>query len=572
VCVMLVDEIFGRYAQKIPLDEQVALQLLVDENGFESLADVAFCFADRSEAFAAGIPHAWSLARRIARVDTAGITAVLRAVRQRPLAAAVAPPAVPLAACLRRAAPTAPRASRRAPQRAHASAAARSRKQASPQVKIAKPQWLIRSEAEDLAERSQAAVRLVTLSLAWRTDVKPAQHARAVHPDGPLVRRLLRFEAACLRRGERVWHAWSLACTGSDVSPTEAATCPFAIDSFVRSQGDKPTSAARVWGTLAWLRKHAGAPFQLLDSFKPERAPCTAALTDAQQATVMEPGMLASLGQLFAASTDPGERTAVALAQLMFSGWVRFKHLTRAFPIERTSSLCWFRCFRGKSDRGPFDFCAPRLSGSASAADHLWDLWHQLADAEVAAGRPPPLGFGLLSTGQFNRYLRRILGPLLLEQDEVRLISSYGLRRAGPTLAECIHLPWPEQLIAGGWSARKSPPKDGANTMPLRYCGARRETQAFFRTALLAERGSGGDQLHRASCHLGKAQIVVGQLRGRRRSRVPSLESTRRAGSAFGQQGEGAPPARAHPCEPAPRPVFGFPQGHPDAGASSAHA
>ena len=165
------------------------------------------------------------------------------------------------------------------------------------------------------------------------------------------------------------------------------------VDEFVHSRGGAASSGLRVWRRLCWLHRHLRAPFVIEEAMRPvlERSPEDAG--EPVQATVIEPGMVVYLDRLAAAFARRGgwQAVPIAAAQALCFGWLRFQHMSRSFPTERTRHVAWFRCYRGKRS-GPFDWCLPRDAGAACAADLLWDAWHRVADAHSAKDLAPPRG------------------------------------------------------------------------------------------------------------------------------------------------------------------------------------
>lgn len=252
-----------------------------------------------------------------------------------------------------------------------------------------------------------------------------------------------------MRKVELLWAKWGRFCEAEGKCPLEAARCPFLIDSFIRAQGSSPSTGTRVWGQLGWMKKYLDAPFVSSDFFKPTLQNIAGTGDEPLQATVLEPNMVRHIPMMCETAPSFQDRIALCVCHFMVSGWLRFQHITRCFPTEMDNNFCWFQCYRGKHG-APFTFCIPRASQGFCAAHYLWEMWHTVADVHVEMGRPPPRGFSVRHLGQFNRCMKKHFGRLLEIPEESRWVSSYSLRKVGPTLADCIQLPWPERIVSGG--------------------------------------------------------------------------------------------------------------------------
>ena len=307
--------------------------------------------------------------------------------------------------------------------------------------------------------------------------------------------RLARFETAGVRDALRVWDHWDRWCRGRGLDPLadDSAGSPLIIDEFItQSNRGARTTGRRIWLRLRWLEVYLRAPFRLEAAMRPTLDDWRGGRPEPAQATVIEPCMVACLEDALAAALHRRSWEAVpaAAALAMCFGWVRYRHITRSFPVERTKHLAWFRCHRGKQG-APFDWCLPRRPDLCCAADVLWDAWHRLAERRKATGEVPRglvfhEGTGRsVSLGSFCRFLRSEIGQCLDDAAERKLITSYSLRRLMPTFSDSIKLPWEERVVAGGWTCGGAGGgAGGPNVMPLRYAGTRREQQGFVRLYL----------------------------------------------------------------------------------------
>ena len=125
------------------------------------------------------------------------------------------------------------------------------------------------------------------------------------------------------------------------------------------------------------------------------------------------------------------------------------------------------------------------MGGSRSAADTLWDSWHTLARAQSQARKPVPAGLVMdpvngatVRLSHFNKFLKEVFANALRDRSQLHLLTSYSLRRAGPTLASAIRLQWEARVISGGWVEGS---ERGRNRMPIVYNAQRREAEMCAR-------------------------------------------------------------------------------------------
>ncbi len=454
----------------LPVDARARFWCFVREVGIEDVDDLAFFFTTVEAAAASGQEEAWRRARQLAgHPRVAAWHRVAREAQSAPPARKADAPPRALAMVLPGLRP--PRGGRGA-QRAAASASG--------------------TEEADAAQRASAAGAAVQLSAPCLARGLPeGQAQRLCGPGSAAAKRLARFASAGVRDALRVWARWEAWARARQLEPlsAEAAGSTLMVDEFICHMCGEQASGVRVWNRLKWLQKYLGAPFALEDAMKPDARPASKAGGELRQATVLEPCMVSFLHQILAAQAAQRGWLEVpaAAAIALCHGWLRFQHLSRSYPIERTRALAWFRCYRGKRG-GCFDWCLVRTAEPRCAADVLWDAWHKRAGA---AGEGAPLPRGLAAhedTGQlwrlahFSKFLQSEIGLCLNSPLERKLITSYSLRRFMPTLAESVQLPWTERVVGGGWTPRDGGGSAGApNMMPLRYAGTRREQQGFVR-------------------------------------------------------------------------------------------
>ena len=82
-----------------------------------------------------------------------------------------------------------------------------------------------------------------------------------------------------------------------------------------------------------------------------------------------------------------------------------------------------------------------------------------------------PTDSGLqLSMRSMVEVLRDVMSPYI---DDTEILSSYSLRRVGPTWCDTVGLPWEERLAMGDWKAPSSGKGDKDNLLPARYSTSR---------------------------------------------------------------------------------------------------
>ena len=458
---------------KLPLALRQRLELFAAQERIEYIEDLAFFFRDEEEAEAQGLSEAWSRAKLLASGGESAWHAVqsaeeaeVRKCHAQSQAGDMPKSPVPVAA---------PR---------------------SGIPKIARPRPRTEPGPED-ARRIVAAQEAVSLSLTWAPDaglgagLLPERAKKLGEPGSPAVARISRFEPRTVQAAVKSWKRWFGWAKSQSICPTTGGSDCRVIDDFISSACGVSGSARSMWYRLHWLQRHLRAPFSLDKDLKPAAHPRCAAV---RQATALEPEMILHLGAAVVSHAAESRWTRVAAAAMhaLVYAWLRFAHLQRSRPLERTDAFVWFRCARGKrghgAERPAFDWCLPR----GEAADILWRAWHKRAavNCKRSCGAPPlglaidPDKGGALSLSHFNKLVRSILGQALADEEEQKLLSSYSLRRAMPTFADTIAMDWQDRLVAGGWSVDSGSSKQGFNVMPLRYSGQRRQQQAAVRLHL----------------------------------------------------------------------------------------
>ncbi|CAK0836685.1 unnamed protein product, partial [Prorocentrum cordatum] len=242
------------------------------------------------------------------------------------------------------------------------------------------------------------------------------------------VFRLSNFESGTLRTALRVRGQWAEWAGRQGQPATSLARQPMAVAEFVHK-----LSIARASGVSGTVAPPA-------------------------QATVVESEMIYHVIDFLDGARTPGQVMLAAGMLAVVFAWVRYTHLLRS----------------------------RRLGGARSAADALWDGWHKLAAREDRAGRAVPTGLVFdpvsgapVKMGAFNRSLKEVFRGSLADDSQLDLVTSYSLRRAGPTWASAIQLDWEARVISGGWTEGGDNPR--RNQMPIVYNARRRQAEMCTR-------------------------------------------------------------------------------------------
>ncbi|CAK0824457.1 unnamed protein product, partial [Prorocentrum cordatum] len=411
--------------------------------GLESAGDLAHLFCSTDEAEQCGVPTAWAVARDVARVTPWLVPAhgICAEGRFGGAAAAAAPAVSAGAAAGKGRGPTAARRGR--PRRCAA----------------------VATEAAEREGRVQLAVSVVRVSLEWRPEsglgqgLQEAQAEMLADVSSAAVFRLSNFEAGTLRTALRAWGQWAEWAGRQGQPATSLARQPMAVAEFVHKLSIARTSGVRIWNALKWMCVHLKAPFCLDDAFRPvPRDPGSGTVAPPAQATVVEPEMIYHVIDFLDGARTPGQVMLAAGMLAVVFAWVRYTHLLRS----------------------------RRLGGARSAADALWDGWHKLAAREDRAGRAVPTGLVFdpvsgapVKLGAFNRSLKEVFRGSLADDSQLDLVTSYSLRRAGPTWASAIQLDWEARVISGGWT--EGGDNSRRNQMPIVYNARRRQAEMCTR-------------------------------------------------------------------------------------------
>ncbi|CAK0867652.1 unnamed protein product [Prorocentrum cordatum] len=428
---------------RVDSSERESLSALVQREGLESAGDLAHLFCSTDEAEQCGVPTAWAVARDVARVTPWLVPAhgICAEGRFGGAAAAAAPAVSAGAAAGKGRGPTAARRGR--PRRCAA----------------------VATEAAEREGRVQLAVSVVRVSLEWRPEsglgqgLQEAQAEMLADVSSAAVFRLSNFEAGTLRTALRVWGQWAEWAGRQGQPATSLARQPMAVAEFVHKLSIARTSGVRIWNALKWMCVHLKAPFCLDDAFRPvPRDPGSGTVAPPAQATVVEPEMIYHVIDFLDGARTPGQVMLAAGMLAVVFAWVRYTHLLRS----------------------------RRLGGARSAADALWDGWHKLAAREDRAGRAVPTGLVFdpvsgapVKLGAFNRSLKEVFRGSLADDSQLDLVTSYSLRRAGPTWASAIQLDWEARVISGGWT--EGGDNSRRNQMPIVYNARRRQAEMCTR-------------------------------------------------------------------------------------------
>ena len=243
----------------------------------------------------------------------------------------------------------------------------------------------------------------------------------------------------------------------------------------------------RSYNSLFWMVKNLKLTFDLSLVVRPKKRAAPSRFgTGARQAPVLPPAGAAMVESLLESEKGHAKWSLLFAMHCMIFGVVRFQHIQRSTVHSVGDVILTFWCHKGKQThtRQGFFWQVPRYTTQGV------DLWETLrsnldtyctntgvsleALTVVAVDLDAMQPVGMQGFIHMARYwLQDILAkPLDL--------SSYSLRRVGPTWAALVSLPDDRRLAMGNWVD-----KGQSATTPIRYSAARLHQAAQVKLCLL---------------------------------------------------------------------------------------
>ena len=257
-------------------------------------------------------------------------------------------------------------------------------------------------------------------------------------------------EPVTLRNALRTWQELRTFATGIKADMVDLSALQLAT--FIQTSA----SATRAYNSLHWLVRNLKLGYDLGLVTKPgKRAAPSAFGTGGKQAPVLPPIAIYELENVLDRMTGHSKWTVLLAAHFMIFGVVRYAHIQRSVlrSVTDVSFICW--CFRGKqiASRQGFFWSAPRLTVTGV------DLWPLLQDQlrHVASVNGVAIealrGFCFdcenakpFAMSGFLQMLRYFLSHML---DNPADLTSYSMRRVGPTWATMAALSEPDKVALG---------------------------------------------------------------------------------------------------------------------------
>ena len=404
------------------------------DNGIESNTDLAFFFLNYQEALdAAGraVADAWSMARHAAAPGLAvGVRGAVRVEQARPSTSSLPsremPPAI------------------RAQLRPSATL---------PRSVVKGGSLPASAYIQPGSERAPAEgeSQLLAIMLA-ATPHRPSSVGEQSALHSFVVEVARRCEPVTLKNAIRTWQelrsfAASIRIDVADLSALQLAT-------FIQTH----EASTRAHNSLHWLVKNLKLRYDMSLVLKPGKKAAPSRFgTGAKQAPVFPPIAIYELENVLDRMAGHAKWTVLLAARFMIFGVVRYAHIQRSVlrSVTDVHFVCW--CHRGKqaSSRQGFFWSAPRLTVTGV------DLWPLLRDQlqHVASVNGVAIeklrGFCFdgeeakpLAMSGFLQMLRYFLSHMLEKPSD---LSSYSMRRVGPTWATMAALSEPDKLALGNW-------------------------------------------------------------------------------------------------------------------------
>ena len=457
----------------LPADQQAAVAaaeaLAVDiwcaAQGVERPSDLAFMFTHYDEALreaGRAVADAWQLAR-------SGSTAGLALGARRVMASIEPPPPKPsMSARL-----TSPKPSAK-------SVKAKAKGSHTWQVRVVKgaslpPSSYLSGADDKVGENQILAIMLGASSFRPSTDSERAAMQDFV---GSVVSRA---EPVTLRNALVTWGELRARSDQLQVQVSEMNAMQLAV--FIREH----TAPTRAYNSLFWMAKNLKLNLDLSLAVRPKKRAAPSRFgTGARQAPVLPPAGAAMVESLLESEKGHAKWSLLFAMHCMIFGVVRFQHIQRSTVHSVGDVILTFWCHKGKQThtRQGFFWQVPRYTTQGV------DLWETLrsnldtyctntgvsleALTVVAVDLDAMQPVGMQGFIHMARYwLQDILAkPLDL--------SSYSLRRVGPTWAALVSLPDDRRLAMGNWVD-----KGQSATTPIRYSAARLHQAAQVKLCLL---------------------------------------------------------------------------------------
>lgn len=290
-----------------------------------------------------------------------------------------------------------------------------------------------------------------------------------------------RSEGATLKRALHTWDDLKRAAQSAGLTDLRAQIDGHFLAKFVRES----PAQTRVWQGLFWLKKNMPVELDMRLVVVPRRQK-GGQYGGGRQAPVLQPPMIGMLDQLLEAMVDTPQWSVMMGAFCMMVALIRFAHLQRSTLVHYTQYVLTFFCHRGKQlgNRSGFYWSAPRHS--ILGFDLLPPLLAQLqAMKDLCKARSKALNFlvfdldaGLpLNIRGFVDAVRFHLGVMV---ENVGELTSYSLRRVGPSVAGLAELSVVEKVALGGWLDKSQ----GVAATPARYDATKERLSAQLKLAL----------------------------------------------------------------------------------------
>ena len=404
------------------------------DNGIESNTDLAFFFLDYQEALdAAGraVADAWSMARHAAAPGLAvGVRGAVRVEQARPSPSSLPSRAMPPAI------------------QAHLRPSA-----ALPRSVVKGGSLPASAYIQPGSERAPAEgeSQLLAIMLAV-TPHRPSSVGEQSALHSFVVDVARRCEPVTLKNAIRTWQ--ELRSFAASIRHDVAELSALQLATFIQTH----EASTRAHNALHWLVKNLKLRYDMSLVLKPGKKAAPSRFgTGAKQAPVLPPIAIYELENVLDRMAGHAKWTVLMAAHFMIFGVVRYAHIQRSVlrSVTDVHFVCW--CYRGMqaSSRQGFLWSAPRLTVTGV------DLWPLLRDQlqHVASVNGVAIeklrGFCFdgeeakpLAMSGFLQVLRYFLSHMLEKPTD---LSSYSMRRVGPTWATMAALSEPDKLALGNW-------------------------------------------------------------------------------------------------------------------------
>ena len=449
----------------LPPDQQAAVAaaeaLRVDEwcaaQGVERPSDLAFMFTHYDEALheaGRAVADAWQLAR-------SGSAAGLALGARRVMASIEPPP---------------PRPSKSArltsPKPSAKSVKAKAKGSHTWQVRVVKgaslpPSSYLSGADDKVGENQILAIMLGASSFRPSTDSERAAMQDFV---GSVVSRA---EPVTLRNALVTWGELRARSDQLQVQVQEMNAMQLAA--FIREH-PAPT---RSYNSLFWMVKNLKLTFDLSLVVRPKKRAAPSRFgTGARQAPVLPPAGAAMVESLLESEKGHAKWSLLFAMHCMIFGVVRFQHIQRSTVHSVGDVILTFWCH--KHTRQGFFWQVPRYT---TQGVDLWETLRSNLDTyctntgvSLEALTVVAVDLDAMQPVGMQGFIHMLEDILAKPLD----LSSYSLRRVGPTWAALVSLPDDRRLAMGNWVD-----KGQSATTPIRYSAARLHQAAQVKLCLL---------------------------------------------------------------------------------------